>query len=57
MIPDLGAHAALIGAAYFVTFLVIAGLAAWGVLDLRQQARLIRELEARGARRRSGSGP
>jgi heme exporter protein D len=50
---DLGPHAAFIWAAYAATTLVLAGLAAWLVLDGRRQQRLVDELEARGVRRRS----
>jgi heme exporter protein D len=50
---DLGPHAAFIWAAYAAAALVLAGLAAWLVLDGRRQQRLVHELEARGVRRRS----
>lgn len=50
---DLGPHAAFIWAAYAAAALVLAGLAAWLVLDGRRQQRLVDKLEARGVRRRS----
>ena len=54
---DLGPHATFIWAAYATTALVLAGLAAWLVLDGRRQQRLVDELEARGVRRRSSRTP
>jgi heme exporter protein D len=51
--PDLGQHAAFIVAAYAVTFVAIALLAAFIIEDDRKQRRLLAELEARGIRRRS----
>jgi heme exporter protein D len=53
---DLGPHAAYIWASYGVVALVLAALAAWLVVDGRQQQRLLDELDARGVRRRSGTG-
>jgi heme exporter protein D len=50
---DLGPHAIYVWAAYAVTALALAGLAAWLVLDGRRQHRLIDELDQRGTRRRS----
>lgn len=50
---DLGPHAAYIWASYAVAALVLAGLAAWLVLDGRRQQRLLDELDARGVRRRA----
>jgi heme exporter protein D len=51
--PDLGPHAGFIVAAYALALVLVAGLLAWVVLDYRRQRRLLAELEARGARRRS----
>jgi heme exporter protein D len=51
--PDLGPHAAFIFAAYAVTFVAIAALAAFIVEDDRRQRRLIDALERSGIRRRS----
>ena len=45
--PDLGPHAVFILAAYAVTFLAVAALAAFIVDDDRRQQRLLAELEAR----------
>jgi heme exporter protein D len=53
MLPDLGPHAGLIIAAYVSGAVIIGGLALWAMLDERRQERLLIELEARGARRRS----
>jgi heme exporter protein D len=51
--PDLGPHAVFILAAYGVTFLAAAALAAYIVADDRKQLLLLAELERRGIRRRS----
>ncbi|HZP07755.1 heme exporter protein CcmD [Methyloceanibacter sp.] len=53
--PDLGPHAAFIIAAYAATFVAIAALAFFIVEDDRRQRRVLRELEARGVRRRSAA--
>jgi heme exporter protein D len=53
MMPDLGAHAAFIVAAYAVTFVAISALALYIIEDDRTQRRLLAELEARGIKRRS----
>ena len=53
---DLGPHFAYIWASYGVVALVLAGLVAWLVVDGGQQQRLLDELDARGVRRRAGSG-
>jgi len=50
---DLGPHIAFILTAYGAAALVLAGLAAWLVLDGRRHQSLVDELEARGVRRRS----
>ena len=55
--PDFGPHAGFIVAAYAVGAAVVAGLLAWVMADYRRQRRLMAELEARGARRRSQAGP
>ena len=55
--PDLGAHADFIIAAYGVTFVAVAALASFIVADDRRQRRLLAELEARGIRRRSAQTP
>ncbi len=55
---DLGLHWLFIVAAYALALAVVLGLIAWVVLDHRIQARTLRDLEARGLRRRSSSaGP
>jgi heme exporter protein D len=55
---DLGPHWLFIVAAYALALAVVLGLVAWVVLDHRVQARTLRDLEARGLRRRSSSaGP
>lgn len=51
---DLGPHWGFIVGAYAVAALVLAGLVAWVVIDHRIQTRTLRDLEARGLRRRSG---
>jgi heme exporter protein D len=53
---DLGPHAGYIWASYAVVAAVLAGLVVWLVADGRHQQRLLDELNARGVRRRSGSG-
>ncbi len=53
---DLGPHAAYIWASYTVVAVVLGVLVGWLILDGRRQQRLINELEARGARRRSSRG-
>jgi heme exporter protein D len=52
---DLGPHAAYIWASYAITAIVLAGLVAWLIADGRRQQRLLDELDARGARRRTGA--
>jgi heme exporter protein D len=56
MLLDLGPHAAYIWASYAIVAVVLAGLAAWLVVDGRHQQRLLDELDARGVKRRSGGG-
>jgi heme exporter protein D len=50
---DLGPHAVFIVAAYGVTLVAVAALAAYIVADDRKQRRLLADLERRGIRRRS----
>ena len=49
----LGPYAAFILTAYAAAIAIVAGLVAWVVLDRRHLIRLIAEVEARGATRRS----
>ena len=56
MLLDLGPHAAYIWASYAIVAVMLAGLAAWLVVDGRHQQRLLDELDARGVKRRSGGG-
>lgn len=53
---DLGPHASFILASYGVFALVLAALTAWLIYDGAHQKRLLEDLEARGARRRSRAG-
>ncbi|MGY6709997.1 MAG: heme exporter protein CcmD [Rhizobiaceae bacterium] len=46
-------HEAYVAAAYGATFLVLAGIAVWLMLDHRGRRRELADLEARGVRRRS----
>jgi heme exporter protein D len=50
---NLGPHAAFIVGAYTVAAAVIIGMIAWVWLDYRRQLRMLSDLEARGATRRS----
>jgi len=50
---NLGPHADFIVAAYAVTVFVVAGLAAWVVLDYSAQRRILGDLEQSGVTRRS----
>jgi heme exporter protein D len=54
---DLGPHATFIIAAYAAVAIVLVGLSGWLVLDGFNQRRLLDELQARGARRRSAQRP
>ena len=54
---DLGPHAAYIWASYAVVTIGLGMLVGWLVWEGRRQQRLIDDLEARGVRRRSSSGP
>jgi heme exporter protein D len=50
----MSAHALYVAAAYGVSALVLASLAAWILLDQRGRKRELAKLEAAGLRRRSG---
>ena len=50
---NLGQHAGFIVAAYSAAVIVITGLIVWVIGDHRAQRRLLGELEAHGATRRS----
>lgn len=52
---ELGPHATFILASYAITAAVLLGLIAWLAYDGFAQKRLLEDLEARGARRRSRS--
>ncbi len=54
---DLGPHASFIIAAYATVAVVLAGLIGWLLFDGYHQRRLLDELHARGARRRSAAHP
>ena len=49
-------HDAYVCAAYAISVLVIAGLAAWIRADMSARRRELAELEARGVKRRSEEG-
>lgn len=55
--PDLGAHAGFILAAYGVTAAAVAGLIGWVALDHRHLRATLAELDSRGLRRRSAREP
>jgi heme exporter protein D len=50
---DLGPHASFIWAAYALTALVIGALVTWLLVDGRRQRAALKDLDARGVRRRS----
>jgi len=52
---DLGTHAAFIWISYAVVSTVVAGLIVWLFADGRRQSAALKDLEARGIRRRSSS--
>jgi len=52
---NLGPHANFIIAAYAIAAVVIVGLIAWVELDNRALRRRLKELEAQGVSRRSGT--
>lgn len=56
-LPALGPHAGFIVAAYAVTALTVAALAAWILIDRRAIRRRLKQLEADGVRRRSERAP
>ncbi len=51
----LGPHANFIIAAYAVAAAVVAALAIWIVADHHEQLRTLKDLEAKGMKRRSGT--
>jgi heme exporter protein D len=51
---NLGPHAAFIIAAYAAALAVVIALVGWVIADHAAQRRLLADLEARGATRRSG---
>lgn len=56
MIMSLGPYASFIVTSYLAAALVVAILIGWVMLDYRNQAQRLRELEQRGITRRSGRG-
>jgi heme exporter protein D len=50
---DLGPHALFIVCAYFGVALVVAALIGWTLWDARRTEQRLKDLEARGIRRRS----
>lgn len=54
---DLGPHAVFIWASYAACALMLAGLAAWLIVDGRRQRRLLDAFEARGPRRGPRTAP
>jgi heme exporter protein D len=50
---NLGPHAAFIVIAYGLATLIVGAMIVWIVVDHRQQARSLADLEARGVTRRS----
>jgi len=56
MMSMLGPHAVFIVAAYAIALVVLLGLVAWVLIDRRQLARSLDELQARGITRRSQQG-
>lgn len=50
---DLGPHTAFIVASYGAVIGILAALILWLMIDGRQQAKALTDLEARGTRRRS----
>lgn len=52
----MSSHSAFVLASYLSAGIALSGLIAWILLDQRSQLKALRDLEARGVRRRSGSG-
>ena len=50
---DFGPNAVFIATTYAATFAILAGLVAWLTLDRRYLVRVIEQMEAQGAGRRS----
>jgi heme exporter protein D len=50
---DLGPYAGFIVTAYAAAIVIVGGVVAWVVLDRRHLVRVIAEMEAQGAGRRS----
>lgn len=49
-------HTAFVLASYLSAAIALTGLIGWVFLDQRSQRNALRDLEARGVRRRSGAG-
>ncbi len=57
-LPDLGPHAGFIIASYVLFFATLAGMIGWIWIDGAGLARTLKDLDARGIRRRSAeAGP
>ena len=56
MMSALGPHAGFIVAAYAVAVVVLLSLVVWVMVDRRQLARSLDDLQARGINRRSQQG-
>lgn len=54
---DLGPHAVFIIWAYIGAFVCVAGLVGYAIFDSRRVAARLKDLEARGIRRRSAGKP
>jgi heme exporter protein D len=50
---DLGPHAVFIWVSYMAVVIVVAGMILWLAVDGRRQSTALKDLEARGIRRRS----
>ncbi|EJM99846.1 heme exporter protein CcmD [Phyllobacterium sp. YR531] len=51
----MSSHTAFVLASYLSAAIALTGLIAWIFIDQRSQRNALRELEARGVRRRSGT--